>query len=88
MNSNTPAPLITVAEVVASLLKMDQTLPVLVSTGYDNDTEHSSSFGIAVSYAEPQYDGDIWTLLSDSDAADPDFKNDYPDAIKAVTITA
>lgn len=88
MSTIQPAKPPTVGEVVAALLKFDQSLPVLVSTHYDNDTEHSSRIFIEVSHAEPEGDGDIWRLIADNDVSDPNFKQDYPEAIKAVTITA
>lgn len=88
MTSRQPVTPPTVADVVAALLKMDQTLPVLVSTNFDNDTALSSFFDISVNHAYPEGSGNIWELMDDNDVNGPDFKHDWPDAIKAVTIMA
>lgn len=88
MSSNQPVTPPTVADVVAALLKMDQSLPVLVSTGFDGSTEHSSLFSVEVNHAYPEGDGNIWISMDENDVNGPDFRKYWPEAIKAVTITA
>jgi len=46
IHSSVPVPPPTVGEIVEALLKLDQSLPLVVSTHYDNDTGHSSDMSL------------------------------------------
>lgn len=74
-NTKTPP---TVGEIVAALTKLDQNLPFVVSTHYDNDTSHSADISLSV---VPIYhvEGSIWDM---DDASSP-----LPDSIMAAVLT-
>lgn len=79
--SQTPKTPPTVGEIILALQQFDPELPVLVSTGYDNDTLHTSDFGVGTGYFHPEGDGNIWAWGTEdlSDAQD--------DQISAVVIS-
>lgn len=79
-----PATPPTVAEVIAALQTFDPNLPVLVSTGYDNDTEHTSEFAIRLGDFHPEGDGDIWAMAPE--LTEPD-DIPYDNQIRAVMIS-
>ena len=69
----------TVGEIVAALLELDQDLPLVVSTHYDNDMAYSSSVGLTEAMILPIGDKNFW---DSQDQTSPD-----PDSIKAVVLT-
>lgn len=85
LGQDVPATPPTVAEVITALQRFDPELPVLVSTGYDNDTEHTSEFAVCLGDFHPEGDGNIWAMVP-ADPFDPD---DDPDEgqIRAVMIS-
>jgi hypothetical protein len=69
----------TVGEIVEALLKQDQSLPLVVSTHYDNDVGHSSSVGLSVELIYPAGEGSFWNLQ--------DISSPTPGSIRAVVLT-
>jgi hypothetical protein len=56
----------TVGEIVEALLKQDQSLPLVVSTHYDNDVGHSSNVGLSIELIYPAGEGSFWNLQDPS----------------------
>lgn len=77
----------TVGEIVAALLTLDQSLPLVVSTGYDNDSALSSGVGIQIDAIKPEGDGNIWVQVpAGSFSQDPSHPDYDPSVITSVLI--
>lgn len=56
----------TVGEIVAALLKLDQSLPLVVSTHYDNDVGYSSGVQLSLGLISPVGEEDFWDVQDDT----------------------
>ena len=61
----------TVGEIVEALQKLDQELPLVVSTHYDNDDALSSVVSLQIELINPTGDGDFWDMI-DASVGNPD----------------
>jgi hypothetical protein len=68
-----------VGDIVEALLKLDQSLPLVVSTHYDNDIGHSSNVCLSDELIYPVGEKDFWSLQ--------DISSPTPGSIRAVALT-
>jgi hypothetical protein len=59
----------TVGEIVEALLKLDQSLPLVVSTHYDNDVAHSSDVELTLELISPIGEKSFWDTQDPSSPA-------------------